>query len=150
MVQHREDPTCNSCHARMDPIGFGFEHFDGIGAFRSKDGSFEVESADELATGEKFNDASELIEILARKKGDDFLRCVAEKVLVYALGRGLEPFDRCTVEDVTATMKAGGNRFSTLVSAVVKSVPFQQRRGEAVRTSSSARDAAAAVASTTP
>ena len=136
MVQHREDATCNSCHARMDPIGFGFEHFDGIGAFRSKDGQFPVESADELATGEKFTNASELIDILVAKKSDDFLRCVAEKALVYALGRGLEPFDKCTVEDVTGSMAAGGYKFSTLVSAVVKSVPFQQRRGEAARTSS--------------
>ena len=136
MVQHREDPTCNSCHARMDPIGFGFEHFDGIGAFRSKDGQFAVESADELATGEKFTNAAELIDILVAKKSDDFLRCAAEKALVYALGRGLEPFDKCTIEDVTETLKSGGYKFSTLVSAVVKSVPFQQRRGEMVRTAS--------------
>ncbi len=136
MVQHREDATCNSCHARMDPIGFGFEHFDGVGSFRSKDGQFVVESADELATGEKFADATELIDILVAKKSDDFLRCVAEKALVYALGRGLEPFDKCTVEDVTDTLKTGGYKFSTLVSAVVKSIPFQQRRGETIRTSS--------------
>ena len=147
MVQHREDATCNSCHARMDPIGFGFEHFDGIGAFRSKDGQFPVESADELATGEKFTNASELIDILVAKKSDDFLRCVAEKALVYALGRGLEPFDKCTVEGVTGSMAAGGYKFSTLVSAVVKSVPFQQRRGEAARTSSVEKPGAA-VAST--
>lgn len=136
MVQHREDPTCNSCHARMDPIGFGFENFDGIGAFRSQDGKFPVESADELASGEKFTGAGELIDLLVEKKGDDYLRCIAEKSLIYALGRGLEPFDKCTVEEVIEAMRIGEFKFSSLVTAVVKSTPFQQRRGEAQRTSS--------------
>ena len=108
-----------------------------------------MESADELATGEKFTNAAELIDILVAKKSDDFLRCVAEKALVYALGRGLEPFDKCTVEDVTETLKTGGYKFSTLVSAVVKSIPFQQRRGETVRTSS-VEAPASAVAAKTP
>lgn len=135
MVQHRDDPNCNSCHARMDPIGFGFENFDGIGAFRTKDGKYEVESADELSSGEKFSGAGELIDLLVQKKGDDFLRCVAEKSLIYALGRGLEPFDKCTVEEVVEAMRLGEFKFSSLVTAVVKSTPFQQRRGEATKTS---------------
>jgi hypothetical protein len=133
MEQHREKPICASCHARMDPIGFGLENFDGIGAWREKDGTFEIDPAGKLLTGESFSGPSELAAILVKKKRDDFVRCLSEKLLTYALGRGMEHYDRCALEEISRNVAKKGYRFSSLVQAIAKSVPFQQRRGEAER-----------------
>jgi len=129
MEQHRQDPTCASCHARMDPIGFGLEHFDGIGAWRDQDGGVAIDPKGQLVSGEGFKGPGELREILLTKKRGDFLRCCGEKMLTYALGRGLEYYDRTTLANITAAVEKDP-KFSSLVLAVVKSVPFQQRRGE--------------------
>jgi mono/diheme cytochrome c family protein len=131
MEQHRANPNCASCHARMDPIGFGFENFDAIGAWRGKDGAAPVDAAGELATGEKFADAAALSEILARTRADDFRRCLAEKMLTYALGRGVEYYDRPAVNTIVEKLRAGGDRFSALMLAVAESFPFQHRRAPA-------------------
>jgi hypothetical protein len=130
MEQHRSKPMCASCHARMDPIGFGFENFDGVGAWRDKDGAFAIEASGELLSGETFNGATELTQILGKKKRDDFVRCLSEKLLTYALGRGVEHYDRCAIDTITREVARHGYRFSALVSEIVQSVPFQQRRGE--------------------
>jgi hypothetical protein len=130
MEQHRSKTLCASCHARMDPIGFGFENFDAIGAWRDKDGAFTVEAGGELLSGESFNGPKSLTEILVQKKRDNFVRCLAEKLLTYALGRGMEYSDRCAIDGITQGVSRRGYRFSALVSEIVKSVPFQQRRGE--------------------
>jgi hypothetical protein len=130
MERHRQDPTCASCHAAMDPIGFGLENFDGIGAWREKDGAFTIDASGQLKGGEKFTGALELRQILAEKKRDDFVRCLAEKMLTYALGRGLEYYDRCAVERICKDVAKQDYRFSALVLAVVRSVPFEMRRGE--------------------
>ena len=129
MEQHRLDPTCASCHARMDPIGFGLEHFDGIGGWRDKDGDAAIDPQGELVSGEKFKGPAELREILLTKKRASFLRCVSEKMLTYALGRGMEFYDRPAIEKVSGALEKDP-KFSTLVLQVVKSVPFQMRRGE--------------------
>jgi hypothetical protein len=129
MEQHRQDPNCASCHARMDPIGFGLEQFDGIGAWRERDGGAAIDPQGELVSGEKFRGPGELREILLTKKRGDFLRCAGEKMLTYALGRGLEYYDRPAIEKIAATLDKDP-KFSSLVLAVVKSVPFQMRRGE--------------------
>jgi mono/diheme cytochrome c family protein len=89
MEQHRVDPNCAGCHARMDPIGFGLENFDAIGAWRDKDGEGEIDASGVLTTGENFKGAVELINILAEQKRGDFVHCLTEKVLTYALGRGV-------------------------------------------------------------
>ncbi|MFM7103068.1 MAG: DUF1592 domain-containing protein, partial [Verrucomicrobiota bacterium] len=130
MEQHRENPGCASCHHRMDPIGFGFEHFDGIGRYRQKDGEQAVEPAGELSPGETFADHRELIRLLSERRQEDFLRCLTEKLFTYALGRGLEYYDRPAVAAAMARARQGGLRFSELILGVVESVPFQQRRGE--------------------
>ncbi len=129
MEQHRVDPTCASCHARMDPIGFGLEQFDGIGAWRDKDGGAAIDPKGQLVSGEDFKGPGELREILLTKKRAGFLRCVSEKMLTYALGRGMEFYDRTAIEKVSAALEKDP-KFSTLVLEVVKSVPFQMRRGE--------------------
>jgi hypothetical protein len=129
MEQHRVDPNCASCHARMDPIGFGLEHFDGIGAWRDKDGGAEIDPAGKLVSGEDFKGPAELRDILLTAKKPDFLRCVSEKMLTYALGRGLEYYDKPTVGRIADALEKDP-RFSSLVLEVVNSVPFQKRRGE--------------------
>ena len=128
LEQHRANPTCASCHARMDPIGFGLEAFDAIGAFRSKDGEFPVDAAGKLSTGESFSTAAELVVILSEKKRENFVRNLAEKMLIYSLGRGVERTDRPAIDRIAKRITDGGYRFSELILAVVKSVPFDQQR----------------------
>jgi hypothetical protein len=126
---HRENPVCASCHTLMDPIGLAFEHYDAVGAWREDDGGHAIDCSGRLRTGERFDGASELIEILAEEKRALFVRCVADRMLTYALGRGLEYYDRCALDDICEHAARNGYRFSSLVTAVVKSVPFQKHRG---------------------
>ena len=132
MVEHRANPVCASCHARMDPIGFSLENFDAIGEWRDKDGGAPVDASGQLISGEKFSGASELTAILAEKKRNDFYRCLSEKMLTYALGRGLENYDRPATDKMVKELK-NNPKFSSLVLDVVNSVPFQMQRGEGER-----------------
>ena len=133
MEQHREDPICASCHARMDPIGFGLENFNGVGGWRDKDGKFPIEPGGKLVSGEEFSGPTELSRILAGRKKEEFIRCLSEKMLTYALGRGLEFYDRCAVEEIAREVASKGYEFSALILEVVRSTPFQKRRGEGDR-----------------
>ncbi|MGK0238270.1 MAG: hypothetical protein ACI92G_001735 [Candidatus Pelagisphaera sp.] len=130
MKQHREDPSCASCHKRMDPIGFGLENFDAIGAWRDTDGGDVVDPSGELVSGETFNGAVELIDLLAETKKDEFLKALSEKMLIYALGRGLKYFDRPAVDGIVDELEDGDNSFESLIMGVVESAPFQMRRGD--------------------
>jgi hypothetical protein len=141
MEQHRENPLCASCHARMDPIGFGLENFDGIGAWREKDGEFAIDPSGKLVTGESFDGAAALKRILVKDKRDDFVRCLTQKLLIYALGRGLEYFDKCAVDQISRRLARNHYKFSTLIVEIVKSTPFQMRRGEAIRLTEAAKPA---------
>ncbi|HEX4645518.1 MAG TPA: DUF1592 domain-containing protein, partial [Verrucomicrobiae bacterium] len=132
MEQHRADPICASCHARMDPIGFGFENFDGIGAWRARDGNFPIDPSGELTSGESFQGAGDLKAILLKQKKEQFIRCLSEKMLTYALGRGLEHYDKCAVDQIAKDLSKNNYKFDALVADVVKSTPFQMRRGEQV------------------
>ncbi len=126
MEQHRENPVCASCHQRMDPIGFAFENFDGIGAWREKDGKFDIDSSGTLPDGKAFKGPDGLKALLKGKK-DLFGRCLTEKVLTYGLGRGLEYYDRCAVDAILKALDQNDYRFSILLLEVVKSDPFQMR-----------------------
>jgi PAS domain-containing protein len=128
MEQHRADALCASCHARMDPIGFGLENFDAIGAWRDKDGKEPVDASGELSTGEQFRDALGLTKILAEQKKEQFVRAFADKMLIYALGRGTEYTDNCALDEITQSAAADDYRFSSVVMAIVKSTPFQKER----------------------
>ena len=129
MEQHRVNPTCASCHEKMDPLGFGFENFDAIGHWRTKDGTFAVDASGVLPTGEKFNAPAELRTLLRSHK-EEFARCLTEKLLTYALGRGLEYYDKCTMDDIVNKLANNKYRFSTLILETVQSDPFQKRRGK--------------------
>ena len=127
MEQHRENPTCASCHSKMDPLGFAFENFDAIGAWRDKDnGGFPIDASGVLPDGKSFNGATGLKEVLDSKK-ELFLRSVTNKMLTYALGRGLEYYDRPAAEQIVTALTKNDYRFSTLVLEIVKSDPFQKR-----------------------
>ncbi len=126
MEKHRADPNCASCHAKMDPLGFGLENFDAIGAWRDQDGPFPVDSSGVLPGGQKFAGPVELKAVLLTKI-KPFAHCLTEKMMTYALGRGLEYQDRCVVEKVADSVLADGGRFSRLISGIVHSDPFQKR-----------------------
>jgi hypothetical protein len=129
MEQHRVNPNCAVCHTNMDALGFAFENFDAVGAFRTKDGTFPIDPSGTLPDGKSFQGPAELKTILKGKK-ELFSRCLTEKMLTYALGRGVESYDRPTVEAITAALAKNGYRFSSLVLEIVKSEPFRLRRGK--------------------
>jgi hypothetical protein len=130
MDAHRDNAMCASCHAKMDPLGFAFEHFDAVGRFREKDGDEVVDTRGELVSGERFADHVELSRVLSDSRQADFVRCVSEKMLTYALGRGLEYYDRPALVAMDTQLRKKNLRFSALIRAVVESVPFQYRRGD--------------------
>jgi mono/diheme cytochrome c family protein len=129
MEQHRANPSCAVCHTKMDALGFAFENFDAVGAFRSRDGDFQIDPSGTLPGGRSFRGPAELKKILQQKK-DLFARCLSEKMLTYALGRGLEPYDRPAVDRIVASLAKEDYRFSTLVREIVRSDPFRLRRGK--------------------
>lgn len=126
MEIHRSSAGCASCHQRMDPLGFGLENFDGIGMWREKDGEFPIDPAGELPGGEKFQTPAELRSILMGKK-EQFVRCAAEKLLTYALGRGVEHSDQCALDLICQATEKDGDRLSTLILETARSIPFTQR-----------------------
>jgi len=126
MERHRADPSCAACHKLMDPLGFGLENYDAIGAWRDAEGEAAIDASGELPDGRRFAGPAELRAVLLERSGE-FRRCLAEKLLVYALGRGLEYYDACAVERIAGVTTAGGDRFSVLVEEIVKSPAFRQR-----------------------
>ncbi len=130
MEQHRTNALCASCHQRMDPLGFAFENFDGIGAFRTREGKFPIDSSGTLPGGQNFKGPKELRQILKTTRAGDFRRCFTEKMLTYALGRGLEPYDKCAVDDISAAVSRNQDCFSSVVLAIVNSEPFQKRKAK--------------------
>ena len=113
----------------MDQLGFGMENFDAIGRWRETESGKPLDTTGELPGGGSFNGPVELAGVL-RQKQCEFGECLAEKMLTYALGRGLEYYDRCATDKIVAAMKEKNFRFSVLVAEIAKSEPFRMRRGE--------------------
>ncbi|MFN0128356.1 MAG: DUF1592 domain-containing protein [Verrucomicrobiales bacterium] len=130
LEQHRANPACANCHAMLDPIGFGLENFDAVGAWRDQDEGQPVESAGRLTSGQEFANASDLTTILLRDKSDQFVRTLASKLLTYALGRGVEFYDKPALSEIMEKTKRDNHMFHALITAVAESVPFQKRRGD--------------------
>jgi mono/diheme cytochrome c family protein len=128
MEQHRADPICASCHKTMDPLGFSLENFDAIGRWRTKDGGQPIDASGVLPGGKTFDGVEGLRQILKAKK-DQFVRCLAEKMLTYALGRGLEDFDDAAVDQIAHAAAKNDYRFSAFAIEIARSAPFQMRRG---------------------
>jgi hypothetical protein len=129
LEQHRASPTCAVCHNRMDPLGFGLENYNAIGAWRTHDGKFPVDAAGVLPGGKSFRTPAELKQIL-KSDGEAFAECLTEKMLTYALGRGLEKYDQPAIDLISRRVAGNGYRFSRLVYEIVNSMPFQMRRGD--------------------
>jgi hypothetical protein len=130
LEKHRENPVCASCHDVMDPLGFGLEGYDGVGAFRTEDtGGFAIDSSGVLPTGEKFNGALEMADVIA--SDPRYSSCVSKQLMTFALGRGTDARDREYLEYITAEFTAGGSKLRDLIKLVVTSEPFRLRRGEA-------------------
>jgi len=129
LEKHRANPTCAVCHDSFDPLGFGLENYDPIGAWREKDGAFAIDASGVLPDGRRFSGSSELRQILY-SQGDQFAVALIRKMLTYALGRGLERYDEAVVEQIRASAASKQYRFSALLEGVVESMPFQMRRGE--------------------
>lgn len=128
MEQHRSDPNCAACHKMMDPLGFALENFDAVGRWRDVDNGVKVDATGELPTGEVFTGVAQLQQLLIEQKRDAFLRCLTQKMLIFALGRGLRYEDQCTVNEIVKRLEANEYRFSELVLGIVESVPFRQRQ----------------------
>ncbi len=128
MEQHRLKPDCATCHEKMDPIGFAFENFNAVGEWRDLDAGFPIDPAGKLPDGTQFEGAKDLIAEL--KTRDTFVHSIIEKMLTFALGRGLEYYDQCTTEAIFAEVTENHLKFQALVKAVVLSKPFQLRNLE--------------------
>jgi hypothetical protein len=127
LEQHRANPVCASCHEQMDPIGFGLESYDAVGAWRTHDGKIPIDASGKLPNGSVFQGPRELIANLGANP-ELFTRNVTERLLTYALGRGLERDDSPAVDQITRRL-AADNRFSSLVLAIVNGKPFQTTIG---------------------
>lgn len=127
LEQHRKSALCSSCHSRMDPLGFGFENYDAIGSWRTQDGKFAIDSSGVLPSGQTFRGADELKVILKQQK-DIFSQGLTEKLLTYALGRGMERSDRQAIRQLVAQAAVNNYKFSSLLLGIVDSPPFLRQR----------------------
>jgi Protein of unknown function (DUF1588)/Protein of unknown function (DUF1587)/Protein of unknown function (DUF1585)/Protein of unknown function (DUF1592)/Protein of unknown function (DUF1595)/Planctomycete cytochrome C len=141
--RHRKDPICASCHAHMDPLGLALENFNALGMWRDNEHDKAIDSSGQLVTGESFKTVRELKKVLVEQHRLDFYRCLTEKMLTYALGRGLEYYDEYTVDQIVEQLDQHEGRLSVLINGIVESAPFQRRRADA--TVASAADATGAV-----
>lgn len=123
---HRDNPSCASCHNTIDPVGFGLENFDAIGRWREEDNGTKVDSTGKLPGGEEFSNPQELKQAVLRQK-EKFVTLLTEKMLSYALGRGLVPSDYCAVEEITQRLAAHDYQSHQLVLGIVESVPFRYK-----------------------
>jgi hypothetical protein len=125
---HRSKPLCNACHNRMDPLGLALENFNALGMWREKERGRPIDAAGKLITGESFHDIREVKRALTTHHRLDFYRCLTEKLLTYALGRGLEYYDVHTVDQIVESLDRQKGRVSALLMGIVESAPFQKRR----------------------
>ena len=133
--QHRTNPVCAGCHARMEPYGFALENYAGDGSWRSQENGIPIDVSGEI-NGHKFTTPAEFRQVLETRK-DDFRHAVVRKVLSYALGRGIQGTDRPAIEQIVAQVRQDGDSFNSVILNVVKSFPFQNARGGATATASS-------------
>ena len=128
MEQHRANPTCASCHSRMDPIGFSLENYDGIGAYRAKDGGVAIDASGKMPDGKTFTGPAGLKTLLLNNHKDEFLATFTEKLMTYALGRGVEYYDQPAIRAVIRDASKQNLSISDIINSIVKSPQFQTRR----------------------
>ncbi len=128
LAAHRENPLCASCHNQMDPIGLALENFNAMGMWRDQEFSQPIDVSGKLVTGESFANVRELKRILVKNHAEDFYRTLTQKLLTYALGRGLDYYDVETVDQIVARIEKSGGKPSALIAGIVESAPFQKTR----------------------
>jgi mono/diheme cytochrome c family protein len=128
MQVHRANAVCAACHARMDPIGFALENYDAVGRWRSEDAGTPIDASGKLPDGTDFQGPAGLSQLLLTRYRDDFVRTATEKLLTYALGRGVDYYDYPAVRSIDREAARDDYRISSLILAIVKSTPFQMRR----------------------
>jgi hypothetical protein len=128
---HRGNPVCASCHSKMDVLGFGLENYDAIGKWRTVDGKFPIDVGGTMPNGKTFQTAAEMRAILTANL-PQVSKCLIEKIMTYAIGRGMQPYDNRSLDQIGKTLAADDYHFQTLIFEVVRSLPFQSRRGESV------------------
>jgi hypothetical protein len=127
MEQHRSNPACAACHNMMDPLGFALENFDAVGRWRTRDGRDKIDASGSMPDGTSFDGINGLRDLLTTQRSEQFVRCLAEKMLIYALGRGTEYYDKCALDKITADVRAHDYKFAYLIAAIIQSDPFQKQ-----------------------
>ena len=129
MQQHRANPVCASCHARMDPLGFALENFDGIGQWRATDGVSTIDASGSLPDGTMFKGPEDFRQVLVTRR-EDFVRTFTEKLLMYSLGRAIQHYDIPSIRAITREAAPANYSWSSLIMGIVKSQPFQMRKAQ--------------------
>ena len=145
LAVHRADAACSSCHNRMDPLGLAFENFNAMGMYRTQELAVPIDASGKLITGESFEGIQELKKILVTGHVRSFYETIAEKLLTYALGRGVEPFDIETVDQIAHRLEREEGKFSALLMGVIESAPFQRTRQTALTAASERKNEQAKV-----
>ena len=127
MELHRSDPACASCHVKMDPLGLSLEGYDAVGAVRFEDAGRPIDTSAKMPDGTAFDGLTGLQNILLDRK-DEFAHAFTERLLVYALGRGLEAYDQPTVRAIVRGAAQDQYRIRTVILGIVTSEPFNQRK----------------------
>jgi hypothetical protein len=128
MELHRKNPACASCHVRMDPLGFALENFDAVGQWRTTgEGGAPIDASGALPDGTQFRGPAGLQQLLLSHR-EEFAATFTEKLLTYALGRGLEYYDMPAVRTITRQAAAHDYRWTSIILGIVRSTPFQLRR----------------------
>jgi len=128
LALHREQPVCSSCHNRMDPLGLALENFNALGMWRGMEFGQPIDATGKLLSGETFTTIQELKHLFATNHVRQFYQTVTEKMLTYALGRGLEYYDVVTVDQIVDRLEKAKGRPSALLAGIVESAPFQRTR----------------------
>jgi hypothetical protein len=129
LALHRESKSCAACHAHFDPIGIALENYDVIGRWRDQEDGLPIDAGERAVTGETLRGIADVQQLFAARK-EKLYHGITEKLLTYALGRGLEPADSILVDELAQTVAAEGGRFSALLAGLVESPAFQMRRGD--------------------
>jgi len=141
LEMHRSKPLCSSCHIRMDPLGLALENFNALGMWRDAERGAPIDAAGKLVTGETFQGVRDIKEALVTRHRRDFYRCLTEKLMTFALGRGMEYYDVETVDRIVERLDQDGGHFSTLLMGVIESAPFQKTRSPSQTMASDSRNA---------
>jgi len=126
MEQHRTNPACAACHNMMDPLGFALENYDAVGQYRKREGGADIDASGRLPDGTQFVGAEGLRRVLASERREQFVKALIEKMMTYAVGRGVEYYDKCAVDKILSEASPYDYRFAYILAGIIESDPFQK------------------------